>query len=138
MGGGESSDIKLSVRVYACLREADDPFRRPPHTLKPGSIIPMLLSGVKPALWRDLEEPVPVLIRGGSEAPSLPPRARTATRYLLGIVALFSLPRWLLTALLGTGSRKFMFLLPRFVQNVPGPLWNIRSTILSFSFSAIA
>ena len=52
MGGGESSDIRLSVQVPAGLRERGDRFRRSPHTLKPGSIIPTLVHSVKPALWR--------------------------------------------------------------------------------------
>ena len=58
MGGGESSDIRLSVQVPAGLRERGDRFRRSPHTLKPGSIIPTLVHSVKPALWRNSEERV--------------------------------------------------------------------------------
>ena len=36
----------------------------------------------------------------------------------------------------GTGSISVMFLSPRFVQNVPGPLWNSRKITSLFSWSA--
>jgi hypothetical protein len=50
MGGGKSSDIRLSSQEYAGSREDDDRFRRSPPFLKPGSIIPTLFGSVKPAL----------------------------------------------------------------------------------------
>jgi hypothetical protein len=76
MGGGKSSDIRLPTQVYAGSREESDRFRRSPPSLKPGSIIPMLASSVKPALWRDSE-------KSGAERQSSPRLATFIRKWVL-------------------------------------------------------
>src|SRR5579884_753716 len=81
----------------------------------------------------------PVAGKQERDSPSLALRADpiSSAAHLAGVAETPLPPSWPLMPLPGTGNIYVMFLSPRFVQSVPGPLWYSRSTIFSLSFSAI-